>query len=111
MSRLTSSFICQLISIIITTLIIRHSFNLSLQAENLPFQQILPTLIYLLPWTTFTITGPGRQTYRASRVISRAPSVSRATRLKLSICLFIFIFFYRGISSEPLNLSQQKFAR
>ena len=33
--------------------------------------------------------------------------VSCATRLMLSICLF----FYPGISSEPLNLSQQKFAR
>ena len=43
-------------------------------------------------------------------VFSRAPSVSCATRLKLSICLFIY-FFYPGISSEPLNLSQQKFAR
>ena len=42
-------------------------------------------------------------------IVSRAPSVSCATRLKLSICLFLF--FYPGISSEPLNLSQQKFAR
>ena len=38
MSRFTSSFTCQLISLIITTLIIRHSFTLSLQAQNLPFQ-------------------------------------------------------------------------
>ena len=59
-------------------------------------------------------------------VISRAPSVSCATRLKLSICLLVecpalavrldlsfrsVYFFYPGISSEPLNLSQQKFAR
>jgi len=50
MSRLTSSFTCQLISIIITTLIIHHSFTLSLQAQNLPFQQILPTLdFFYLP--------------------------------------------------------------
>ena len=67
MSRLTSSFTCQLISIIITTLIIHHPFTLSLQAQNLPFLQILPTLI-LLPWTTFTITGPYR-THDASRFI------------------------------------------
>jgi len=33
-----------------------HSFTLSLQAQNLPFQQILLTLILLLPWTAFTIT-------------------------------------------------------
>ena len=48
------------------TLIIYHS-TLSLQAQNLPFQQILPTLT-LLPWTAFTITGPDR-TYHASRFI------------------------------------------
>ena len=68
MSRLTSSFTYQLISIIITTLIIYHSFSLSLQTQNLPFQQILPTLIRLLPWTTFTIMEPD-QTYHASRFI------------------------------------------
>ena len=46
MSRLISSFTCQLISTIITTLIIHHSFTLSL----LPFQQILPTLdFFYLP--------------------------------------------------------------
>ena len=34
----------------ITTLIIHHSFTLSLQAQNLPFQQILPTLdFFYLP--------------------------------------------------------------
>jgi len=50
MSRLTSSFICQVISVIITTLIIHHSFTLSLQAQNLPFQQILFTLdFFYLP--------------------------------------------------------------
>jgi len=44
MSLLTSSLICQLISIITTTLIIHHSFTVSLQAQNLPFQQMLSTL-------------------------------------------------------------------
>ena len=68
MSWLTFSSTCQLISVIITTLIIHHSFTLSLQAQNLPFQQILPTLILLLRWTAFTITGPDR-TYHASRFI------------------------------------------
>ena len=57
-----------LISVIVTTLGIRHSFTLSLQAQNLPFQQIHPTLILLRPWTAFTITGPDR-TYHASRSI------------------------------------------
>jgi len=59
MSRLTSSFTCQLISVIVTSLIIHHSFTLSLQAQNLPFQQILLTVI-LLSWTAFTIAGPDR---------------------------------------------------
>jgi len=49
-SRLTSSFTCQLISIIVTTLVIHHSFTLSLQAQNLPFQQILPWLPTLDPF-------------------------------------------------------------
>ena len=49
MSRLTSSFTCRLISIIITTLIIHHYLTLSLQAQNPHFQQILPTWILLLP--------------------------------------------------------------
>jgi len=35
MSRFTSSFTCQLISVTITTLIIYHSFIFSLQAQNL----------------------------------------------------------------------------
>ena len=35
---LPSSFTCQLISFIITTLIVHHSFALSLHAQNLPFQ-------------------------------------------------------------------------
>jgi len=45
MSRLTSSVTCQLISVIITTLITHHFFTLSLKAQNLPFRQVLPTLI------------------------------------------------------------------
>jgi len=59
MSRLTSSFTCQLISVIITILIICHSFALSLQAQNLPFQQILPTLILLLPMDCLHDHGTG----------------------------------------------------
>ena len=46
MSRLTSSFTCQLISVIIT-------------AQNLPFQQILPTLILLLPLDCLHDHGTG----------------------------------------------------
>ena len=69
MSRLTSSFTCQLISIIITTLIIHHFFTLSLQAQNLPFQQILPTFdFFYLYRTAFMTTGLDR-TYHAHRFI------------------------------------------
>jgi len=35
LSRLTSSFTCQLVSVVITTLITHHFFTLSLQAQNL----------------------------------------------------------------------------
>ena len=66
MSRLTSSSTCQLVSLILA-LIIHHSFTLSLQAQNLPFQQIFPTLVLFLPWTAqsaFTVTGLDRITMR-----------------------------------------------
>ena len=36
------------ILVIIATVSIHHSFTLSLEAQNLPFQQILPTLTFLL---------------------------------------------------------------
>ena len=51
---------CQLIFIITATLIIHHSFTLSLKAQNLPFQQILPTLdfFYLPDWLHDNGTGP-----------------------------------------------------
>jgi len=49
------------ISIIITTVIIHHSFTLSLQAQNLRFQLIFPTLdfyFYLLDSLHDNETGP-----------------------------------------------------
>ena len=61
-------FTYQVISVIITTLIIQHFFTLSLRAQNLPFQQILPVLILFRPWTAFTTTEPDR-TYHASLFI------------------------------------------
>ena len=50
LSRFTSSSTSQPISLIILALIIHHSFTLSLQAQNLHFQQILPNVdfFYLL---------------------------------------------------------------
>ena len=41
------SFTCQPIFVIIATLSINHSFTYSLQDQNLPFQQILPTFTLL----------------------------------------------------------------
>jgi len=65
-SRLTSSsFTCQLISIMIPTLIIHYSFT---PGSKPTFQQILSTLILFLPGLPFTITGADR-TYHASRFI------------------------------------------
>ena len=52
-SRFTSSSTSQLISVIIHTLVIHHSFTLSLQAQNLPFQQILP-IVDLFSFTYWT---------------------------------------------------------
>jgi len=46
-----------------------HSFTFSLQAQNLPIQQILPTLTFLLyPWTAFIIMGLHR-TYHAHQFV------------------------------------------
>jgi len=36
---------------------IHHSFSLSLQAQNLPFQQILPTVDFFYLLDCLTITG------------------------------------------------------
>ena len=44
------------------------SITPSLRAQNLPFQQILPSLTLLPPWTAFMITGPDRS-YHASQFI------------------------------------------
>ena len=46
--QFTCSFTCQPILIIISTLRIHHTFTLSLEGQNLPLQQILPTLTLLL---------------------------------------------------------------
>jgi len=68
-SSLIEVYAYEIICIIITTLIIHHSFTLSLQAQNLPFQQILPTVdfFYLLD-SCLTITGLDR-TYHAHHFI------------------------------------------
>ena len=62
--HLTSSSTSQLIFVIIPTLVIHHSFTLSLQAKNLPFQQILPTVDFFYLPDCLTITGLD-QTYHA----------------------------------------------
>ena len=57
-------FSTQLISVIIPTLVIHHSFTLSLHAQNLPFQRILPTVDFFYLLDCITITGLDR-TYHA----------------------------------------------
>ena len=54
--------------VIIPTLVIHHSFSLSLPAQNLPFQQILPTVDFFYLLDCLTITGLDR-TYYADHFI------------------------------------------
>jgi len=68
LSRFTFSSTSQLISVIIHTLVIHHSFTLSVQAQNLPFQQILPTVEFFYLLDCLTITGLDR-TYHAHHFI------------------------------------------
>ena len=63
LSWFTSSSTSQLISVIIPTLVIHHSFSLSLQAQNLSFQQILPIVDFFYLLDCLTITGPDRTYY------------------------------------------------
>ena len=63
LSRFTFSSTSQLISVIIPTLVIHHSFSLSLQAQNLPFQQILPTVDFFYLLDCLAITGLDRTYY------------------------------------------------
>jgi len=67
-SRFTSSTTSQLISVIIPTLVIHHFFTLSLQAQNLLFQQILPTVDFFYLLYCLTITGMDRN-YHAHHFI------------------------------------------
>jgi len=68
LSWFTSSSTSQLISDIIHTLVIHHSFTLSLQAQNLPFQQILLALDFFYLLDSLTITGLDR-TYHVHHFI------------------------------------------
>ena len=63
-----SSSTSQLISVIIPTLVIYHSFTLTLQAQNLPFQQILPTVYFFYLLDCLTMMGLD-QTYHAHHFI------------------------------------------
>jgi len=66
LSRFTSSSTYQLISVIIPTLVIHLS--LSLQTQNLPFQQILPAVDFFYLLDCLTITGLDR-TYQAHHFV------------------------------------------
>jgi len=64
-----SSFSCPPILVIIATLSIHHSLTPSLQAQNLPLQQILPPKLYFFThWTAFMKMGLDR-TYHAHQFI------------------------------------------
>jgi len=67
LSRFTSSSTYQPISYY-PALVIHHSFTLSLQAQNLPFQQILPTVDVFYLLDCLVITGLDR-TYHAHHFI------------------------------------------
>ena len=54
--------------LIIPALVIHHPFTLSLQAQNLPFQVILPTVDFFYLLDCLTITGLDR-TYHAHHFI------------------------------------------
>jgi len=47
----------------IPTLVIHHSFSLSLEAQNLPFEQILPTVDFFYLLDCLTISGLDRTYY------------------------------------------------
>jgi len=68
LSRFTSSPTSQLISVIFPSLVIHHSFTLSLQARNLPFQILNPTVDFFYLLDCLTITGLDR-TYHAHHFI------------------------------------------
>jgi len=103
--RFTSST-CQPISLIIPALVIHHPFNLSLQAQNLPFQQILPTLDLFYQLDCLMITGLDRTYHAHQFIISFAFSFflfipcGRLSRLSVSFLLHVIhtIVSYRIVS-------------
>ena len=54
----------------LSSVVIHHSFSLSLQAQNLPFQQILPTVDFFYLLDCLTITGPDRTYYAHDFIFS-----------------------------------------
>ena len=97
-----------LISVIIPTLVIHHSFTLSLQAQNLPFQQILPTVDFFYLLDCLAITGLDR-TYHTHHY-GRPLSVSG--RPCYILPMFIFYFFYGRLILRPwLTEVRESFTR
>ena len=100
LSRFTSSSTYQHISLIIPALIIHHSFTLSLQAQNLLFQQILPTLDFFYLLDCLRIMGLDR-TYHAHHFIFSFTHIfihqSGSTKQRKNEHLtFIFLFILCG---------------
>ena len=100
LSRFISSFTCQPILVIISTLIIHHSFTLSLQAQNLPFQQILSNFedfwhsLESRAWTAFMDhwTGPDLP-YSSQYFQFIFPlNISLVWYTKLATCQFVTLY-------------------
>jgi len=87
-SRFTSSSTSQIISVIIPTFVIHHFITVSLQAQNLPFQQILPT-VDLLPTELPHDNGTG-------------PDLSRS--IVAHHFIFSFTFYFLFIPCGRLSL-------
>jgi len=75
-SRTLVSSFCSSATYNIHTSLLHHS---SLQAQNLPFQHILPT------WTAFMIMAVD-QTYHACRFITSDKGGGKCVHLRLSVC-------------------------
>ena len=97
LSCFTSSSTSQLISVIIPSIVIAHSFTLFSRLKTYLFKKILPTvdLCYLL--YCLTITGPDRTCCHAHYFIFTGHSLIRAkSEVFLLLYLFICLFFLFG---------------
>ena len=108
MEMATSGSACQPIFVIIPTLIIHQSFTLSLEAQNLPFQHLLTTLI--------DFVAGGRCRWCLSVVVqcierSLLLLVTSASDLPLHTIKFCFVLFSSLLSSMLVVISKELLMR